>query len=131
MVGADQGRAGRQRREASSRAVPVTDAEIALYAAGPGQPRLPERGPQAADSRETAPETEPPRTEAATGDDPDAHITEAITEAEEAARRFADEQASRQARSGYAARISRQAEAQPEAHAAPVAKASADVEMEL
>ena len=115
------------RREASARAIPVTDAEIALYAAGPGQPRLPKRGPQAGHSPETAPETEPPRTEAATGDDPDAHITEA----EEAARRFADERASRQARSGYAARISRQAEAQPEAHAAPVAEAPADVEMEL
>jgi hypothetical protein len=125
------------RREASARAIPVTDAEIALYgpwhhdADGTGRPRPPGGQPQAEVSPETAPETEPPRTEAATGDDPDAHINEAITEAEQTARRFADEQASRQARSGYAARIGRQAEAQPEAHAASVAEAPADVEMEL
>ena len=50
---------------------------------------------------------------------------------EEAARDFREEQATQQARSEYAARINRQAEAWPEAHATLVAEAPADAEMEL
>ena len=81
---------------------------------------------------ETTNETEPPRTEPATGhDDPAARITEAISDMEEMARHFREEQATQQTRNGYAARISQQAAAQPEAHATLAAEAPADVEMEL
>jgi len=93
-----------------------------------GQPWPPERQPQAAADPETAPETEPPATEPATGhDDPAAHITEAITDVGEAARHFREEQASRQVRSEYAARISREAQAQPEASAEAHATLSSEV----
>jgi hypothetical protein len=92
----------------------------------------PERQPRATARPGTAPEIEPLHTEPGTEhDDPAARITEAITGATEAARHFAKEQASRQARSEYTTRICRQAEAQPEAHATPAAEAPADVEMEL
>jgi hypothetical protein len=88
-----------------------------------GQPWPPARQPDA--DHGTTPETEL----SATG--PAARITEAITDVEQAARQYADEQASRQALSDYAARITRQAEAQPEAHAALTAEAPADAEIEL
>ena len=83
--------------------------------------------PNSQTARDRAPRTEP----AAEHDDPAARITEAITDVEQAARQYAAEQASRQALSDYAARISRQAEAQPEAHAALTAEAPADAEIEL
>jgi hypothetical protein len=80
------------------------------------QPWPPERQPQADTVPETAPKTEPLRTEPAMGhDNPAVGITEAITDMGEAARRIGEEQASRQARNEYAARISREAQAQPEA----------------
>jgi hypothetical protein len=128
------------RREASARAIPVTDAEIALYGAGrqdadsTGQRQVSERRPQAGGSpkTETINETKPPRTEPAPEhDDPAARLTKAISDMEEVARHFREEQATQQARNGYAARISRQAEAQPEAHATLAAEAPADAEMEL
>jgi hypothetical protein len=50
---------------------------------------------------------------------------------EDAAQHFGGEQAGQQARTDYALRISRQAEAQPEAHATLAAQAPADAEMEL
>jgi hypothetical protein len=62
---------------------------------------------------------------------PDVRITNAITSVEDAARRFSAEQADRHTRSEYAARINRQAEAQPEAQATPNAEAPAGAEMEL
>jgi hypothetical protein len=113
-------------REASARAIPVTDAEIALYGAGhqdadsASRPQPPGRQPQAEDSPETVPETQPPRTEATAGDhDSGARISKAITDLEDAVQRSGAEQAGRRARSEYAARIARQAEAQPEAMAEP------------
>ena len=96
-----------------------------------GQPWPPARQPDRPTAG-TTPETELSATEpAAEHDNPAARITEAITDVEQAARQYADEQASRQALSDYAARISRQAEAQPEAHAALTAEAPADAEIEL
>ncbi len=64
-------------------------------------------------------------------DNPGARITQVITEVEQAARQYAGEEASRQALSDYAARISRDAEAQPEAHASMTVEAPADAEIEL
>jgi hypothetical protein len=97
-----------------------------------GQPWPPERQPQAAAHTETTTVNEPAPTELpAEHDDPAALITSAITSVEAAARRISAEQADRHARSEYAARISRQAEAQPEAHATPAAEAPVDAEMEL
>jgi hypothetical protein len=97
-----------------------------------GQPWPPERQPQAATDPETVPETEAPRPGLAKGnDDVNARITGAVTDIEHAAREFREDQATRLARTGYAARISRQAEAQPEVQATPAAKAPADFEMEL
>ncbi|WP_300614554.1 AAA family ATPase, partial [Trebonia sp.] len=97
-----------------------------------GQPWPPARQPQADAEPGPIPETEPLRTEPPTEhDDPDTRITDAVTNVEQVARHLADQQASRQANSEYAARISRQAEAQPEAHATPAVEALADVEMEL
>jgi hypothetical protein len=127
------------RREASARAIPVTDAEIALYggraegADSTGQRQVPDRRPQAGDSLETAAtnKAKPPRTEPAPEhDDPPARLTKAISDMEEAARHFREEQATRQASNRYAARISRQAEAQPEADATLAAEAPADAELE-
>jgi hypothetical protein len=70
-----------------------------------GQPWPPELQPRAAADPETAPESEPLRTEPATGhDDAALHITEAIADAGGAARRIGGEQANRQARGEYAAR---------------------------
>ena len=101
-------------------------------AADTGQPWPPERQPQAGTGPEGMPATEQLHTEPAKGhDDPDVRISDAIASVEDAARRFTAEQADRDARSQYAARISRQAEAQPEAHATPAAEAPADAEMEL
>ena len=96
-----------------------------------GRPWLPGHQPRAETEPETTPETKPLRTEPAAGhDNPAAPITDAIGDMKEATQRFAEEQASRQARSEYAARISRQAEAQPEAHATPAAEApSAEIEL--
>ena len=95
-----------------------------------GQPWPPARQPQAgAGTTEPMPDVEPNRLRNTTT--PAARITEAITDVEQAARQYADEQASRQALSDYAARISRQAEAQPEAHAVLTAETSADAEIEL
>ena len=89
-----------------------------------GQPWPPARQPHVDAGPGTKPETDLPGAEPATEhDNPAARITEAITEVEQAARQYVDEQASRQALSDYAARISRQAEAQPEAHAAVTAEA--------
>jgi hypothetical protein len=82
-----------------------------------GQPWPPEHQPDAAVGAETAPDTGPQRTEPATRNDQDARITEAIGNAGEAARRIGEEQASRQTRSEYAARVIREAQAQPEASA--------------
>jgi conjugative relaxase-like TrwC/TraI family protein len=93
-----------------------------------GRPWPPEHQPQTAAVPEIAPEIEPPRTEPTTGhDDPAVRITEAITDAGEAARRIGEEQACRQARSEYAARISREAQAQPEASAEAHASLSSEV----
>ena len=101
-------------------------------AADTGQPWPPERQPEAGTGPEGMPATEQLHTEPSKGqDDPDVRITNAIASVEDAARRFTAEQADRDARSQYAARISRQAEAEPEAHATPAAEAPADVEMEL
>ena len=91
-----------------------------------GQPWPPARLPDAGHG--ATPEIELSADErAAEHDAPAARITEAITEAisdvEQAARQYADEQARRQALSDYAARISREAEAQPEAHATLTAEA--------
>jgi AAA domain len=97
-------------------------------AADTGQPWPPERQPEAGTDPEGGLATEQLRTEPA---DPDVRISNAIAGVEDAARRFSAEQADRDARSQYAARISRQAEAQPEAYATPDAEAAADVEMEL
>lgn len=95
-----------------------------------GQPWPPAHQPDA--DHGTTPRTELSGTEpAAEQDIPAARVTDAITDAEQAARQYADEQASRQALSDYAARITRQAEAQPEAHAALTAEAPADAEIEL
>jgi conjugative relaxase-like TrwC/TraI family protein len=122
------------RREASARAIPVTDAEIALYgtghqdAVGTGQPWPPERQLPAEDGPETETrhETWPPRTDpAAEHDNPAAQISKAITDVEDAAQRVGAEQADRHARSEYAARIARQAEAQPEAMTGPHADLAA------
>ena len=97
-----------------------------------GQPWPPARQPHADAGPGTKPETELPGTGTSHGTrHPAARITEAITDVEQAARQYADEQASRQARSDYAARISREAEAQPEAHAALTAEIPADAEIEL
>ena len=79
-----------------------------------GQPWPPEHQQAAA---ETAPETEPQRAEPATRDDPDARVTEAINDLGEVARRISEEQATRQVRSEYAARVIREAQAQPEVSA--------------
>jgi hypothetical protein len=97
-----------------------------------GQPWPPRYEPQADAEPETTPETEPPRKEPATGhDDPDARLTEAISDMEEAARHFREEQATQQARTEYAAQVSRQAQTGPAAHATLAAEAPADLEMEL
>ena len=97
-----------------------------------GQPWPPERQPKAGTGPEGMPATEQLHTEPDNGqDDPDVRISNATASVEDAARRFAAEQADRDARSQYAARISRQAEAEPEAHATPAAEAPVDVEMEL
>jgi hypothetical protein len=100
-------------------------------AANTGQPWPPDRQPEAGTGAEDV-AAEQLRIEPATGQhDPNVGISNVIASAEEAARRFSAEQADRDARSQYAARISRQAEAQPEAHATPAAEAPADAEMEL
>jgi hypothetical protein len=91
-----------------------------------GQPWPPARQPRA--SAEPTPDAEP---SAAEHEDLAAPITGAIAEVQQAARQYAAEQASRQALSGYAARISREAEAKPEAHAALTAETPADAEIEL
>jgi conjugative relaxase-like TrwC/TraI family protein len=97
-----------------------------------GQPWPPARQLHAEAGPGTTPETKPPGTGPATEhDNPGARITEAITDVEQAVRDYADEQASRQALSDYAARISRQAEAQPEAHATLAAETPTDAEIEL
>jgi hypothetical protein len=101
-------------------------------AADTGQPWPPERQPEAGTGPEGMPATEQLHTEPAKGqDDPDVRISNTIASVEDAARRFTAEQAGRDARSQYAARISRQTEAQPEAHATLTAEAPADAEMEL
>ena len=101
-------------------------------AADTGQPWPPERQPEAGTGPEGMPATELLPTEPTKGQhDPDMRISNAIGSAEDAARRFSAEQADRDARSQYAARIHRQAEAQPEAHATLAAETPADVEMEL
>ena len=97
-----------------------------------GQPWPPARQPATDAGPGTTLETEVPGTEPAEEhDNPGARITQVITEVEQAARQYADEEASRQALSDYAARISRDAEAQPEAHASMTAEAPADAEIEL
>jgi conjugative relaxase-like TrwC/TraI family protein len=97
-----------------------------------GQPWPPARQPHVHASPETTPDTGQPGTEpAAEHDNPGARITEAITEVHQAARQYAEEEASRQALSDYAARISREAEAEPEAHATLTAETPADAEIEL
>ena len=120
------------RREASARAIPVTDAEIALYGGidqdhvSAGQRQAPERRPKAGDSPETINQTRAPRTEpAAEHDDPATRISKAITDINDTAQRIGAEQADRRARSEYATRIARQAEAQPEATAEPHADLAA------
>jgi hypothetical protein len=97
-------------------------------AADTGQPWPPERHPEAGTGPEGGPATRQLRTEPA---DPDVRLSNAIAGVEDAARRFSAEQADRDARSQYAARISRPAEAQPEAGATLDAETPADVEMEL
>jgi conjugative relaxase-like TrwC/TraI family protein len=97
-----------------------------------GQPWPPARQPHADIGPGTEPETDLSDTgPAAEHDNPAAPFTEAITDLEQAARQYVGEQASRQARSDYAARISREAEAQPEAHATLTAETPADAEIEL
>jgi conjugative relaxase-like TrwC/TraI family protein len=98
-----------------------------LAAVEAGQPWPPARQPQASAKPEPTPAAEPIRTE----HDDQARISTTITQVEQAARQYAAEQASRQALSDYAARISRQAEAQPEAHTAMTAQTPADAEIEL
>jgi hypothetical protein len=89
-----------------------------------GQPWPPARPPHVHAGPETTPDTALPGTEPATEhDNTGARITEAITEVEQAARQYADEEAGRQTLSDYAARISRQAEAAPETHATLMAEA--------
>jgi hypothetical protein len=96
------------------------------------QPWPPARQPATDAGPGTVPETEVPGTEPAEEhDNPGTRITQVITEVEQAARQYADEEASRQTLSDYAARISRDAEAQPEAHASMTAEAPADAEIEL
>jgi conjugative relaxase-like TrwC/TraI family protein len=97
-----------------------------------GQLWPPARQPHAYVGPGTEPETELSDTgPAGRHGTPAAPSTEAITDLEQAARQYAEEQASRQARSDYAARISREAEAQPEAHATLTAEPPADAEIEL
>lgn len=98
-----------------------------------GQPWPPTRRQHTAVGPGTTPETNLAGTEpAAEHDNSDARITETITDAAQAAQFLREEEeASRQARSDYAARISREAEAQPEAHAALTAEVPADAEIEL
>jgi hypothetical protein len=87
-------------------------------AIGTGQPWPPVRQPHADTGPGTSPETA-------------LLITDAIADVEQAAQFLREEQASRQARSDYAARISREAEAQPEAHATLTAEVPAGAEIEL
>ena len=130
------------RREASARAIPVTDTEITLY--GPGhqdvdgisQSSPPERPPQAEDGpgTETAHEARP--LDAATEHDrPDARLSRVITEVEDAVQQIGGEQADRHARNQYAARLSRETQAQPEAmaelHADMAARTPAEAEIEM
>jgi hypothetical protein len=97
-----------------------------------GQPWPPARQPRADVGPGTEPGTEMSDTgPAAEHDIPAARSTEAVTDLEQAAREYADEQASREARSDYAARISREAEVQAEAHATLTAETPADAEIEL
>jgi hypothetical protein len=80
----------------------------------------PARQPHADIGSGTTPETELSVTEPATErDKAAARVTEAITDVEQAPCRLAYEQASRQARSDYAARISREAEAPSPKHTPP------------
>jgi len=89
-----------------------------LAAIDADQPWPPERHPRAAGQTETTPVNERALTEpAADHDETAARITTAITSVEDAARRISAEQADRHARSEYAARLSREAQAQPEAAA--------------
>jgi hypothetical protein len=96
-----------------------------------GQPWPPARQPHADIGPGTEPETELSDTGPATEHIPAAQSTEAIADAKQAARQYAAEQASQQARSDYAARISKEAEAQPEAHATLTAEIPAGAEIEL
>ena len=153
MVGADQGRAGRHpaqagnaaRREALSPRHPAPfeptprsrctapGHQAASDAASRGRPNASHR-PRTAPTPK--PRTSPARTEPATEhDDPAARITKAITEVEDAARQIGAEQADRHARSEYAARLSREAQAQPEAtaeaHADLAAHAPDEAEIEM
>ena len=88
----------------------------------------PERQPQAEDGpgTGTAHETRRLDADAATEHDhPDARISKAVAEVEDAAQRIGAEQADRHARSQYAARLAREAQAQPEATAEPHADMAA------
>ena len=132
------------RRQASARAIPVTDTEIALYGTGRQMPQAigRRRRPNARHRPRTVPvtgtahETQRLDTEPATEhDDPDARISKAITEVEDAAQRIGAEQADRHARGQYAARLAREAQAQPEAMAEPhadmAARAPVEAEIEM
>ena len=96
-----------------------------------GQPWPPARQPHADTGPGTEPETVLSDTEPTAEYTPGARSSEAIADVKQAARQYAAEQASRQVRSDYAARISKEAEAQPEAHAALMAEIPADAEIEL
>jgi hypothetical protein len=63
--------------------------------------------------------------------EPSARITEAIRQAADVAHRATEEKATRQAHSDYAARISREAEGQPETHASMTGKPATETEIEL
>ena len=127
------------RREASARAIPVTDTEIALYgaghqdAAGDRQASPPEHPPQAEDGpgAGTAHEARRLDADAATEHDhPDAQISKEVAEVEDAVQRIGAEQADRHARGQYAARLAREAQAQPGAMAEPHADMAAHAPVE-
>ena len=96
-----------------------------------GQPWPPARQPHSDIGPGTEPETELPDTGPATEHTTGARSGEAMADVKQAARQYAAERASRQARGDYAARISQEAEAKPEAHAALTGEVPADAEIEL
>ena len=94
--------------------------------------------PNARHRRKTVPAPEPRTrpgrwTRATEHDHPDAQISKAVAEVEDAVQRIGAEQADRHARGQYAARLAREAQAQPEATAEPHADmaAHAPVEAEI